>query len=502
MKLYQMLAAVLTAWVCWGALPSTAHAQCPAPSARVVRIDGVVEHKAASAERFTPASVNLDVCLGDSIRTGERSRVTIVFVENTRLVIDQNTEWVVRAPSTPGRTMIDLIRGAILFFSRQPRSLDVKTPFANAAVEGTEFLVRVEADRTFISVFEGHVSAKNDQGSLTLTRDESAVAIQGQAPQRQVVVRPRDAVQWALYYEPILASDSLEQLEKIPESERDARFYVRSASVLLGAGRLDEARTDLDRAATLNPDEGDVDALRTTIAVAQNDRAAALASGREAVRRSPKSAAARLALSYALQANLQLEAARGEMLQAVGDHPDDARALARLAELDLSLGYVDRAGKAARRAAALAPDSARPNTVLGYTALARMDIGGAKVAFERAISLEPGSPLARLGLGLARIREGHLPEGRADIEIAVALNPEDSILRSYLGKAYFDEKRDESGARVRTRKAAGSPRSDALVLSGDRRTDDQPSNRGPGGPAGINRPEREPSRVPIPAVRR
>jgi hypothetical protein len=127
-----------------------------------------------------------------------------VFVDNTRLVIDQNTEWVVREPSATGRTLIDLIRGAILFFARQPRSLDVKTPFVNAAVEGTEFLVRVDADRTFISVFEGHVLAKNDQGALTLARDESAVAVQGQAPQRQVVVRPRDAVQWALYYEPIL----------------------------------------------------------------------------------------------------------------------------------------------------------------------------------------------------------------------------------------------------------------------------------------------------------
>jgi hypothetical protein len=196
----------------------------------VLRLDGVVEHKAKSASGFTPARVNLDVCLGDSIRTGERSRVTIVFVDDTRLVIDQNTEWVVRPPSTPGRTLIDLVRGAILFFARQPRSLDVKTPFANAAVEGTEFLVRVEADRTFISVFEGHVSATNDKGSLTLTRDESAIAIQGQAPQRQVVVRPRDAVQWALYYEPILPADSLEQLDKVPEPERNAAL-LRTESV-------------------------------------------------------------------------------------------------------------------------------------------------------------------------------------------------------------------------------------------------------------------------------
>jgi len=48
------------------------------------------------------------------------------------VVIDQNTEWVVRQPATPGRTVIDLIKGAILFFARRPRSLDIKTPFVNA----------------------------------------------------------------------------------------------------------------------------------------------------------------------------------------------------------------------------------------------------------------------------------------------------------------------------------------------------------------------------------
>src|SRR6186997_254411 len=129
MKLKQKLAAVLAACCFWCTSPATAHAQCAAPTARILRIDGLVQHKATSAAEFAPATVNLDVCLGDSIRTGERSRATIVFVDDTRLVIDQNTEWIVRAPTTPGRTLIDLIRGAILFFARQPRSLDAKTPF-------------------------------------------------------------------------------------------------------------------------------------------------------------------------------------------------------------------------------------------------------------------------------------------------------------------------------------------------------------------------------------
>jgi tetratricopeptide (TPR) repeat protein len=438
----QGLAPVVAAWVLWCVSPSTAHAQCPEPSARIVHIDRLVEYKAVSAKMFVPASVNRDVCRGDSIRTGERSRATIVFVDNTRLVIDQNTEWVVREPVVPGRTLIDLIKGAILFLTRQPRSLDVHTPFVNAAVEGTEFLVRVGEDRTLITVFEGRVAAANPSGSLTLTQNQSAVALRNQAPQRQIIIRPRDAVQWALYYQPILPADSFERLDQIPEAQRDTDFYVRRAGALLGVGRLDEARADLERALDRDPNDGNAYALRAIIAVALNDRTEALANGREAVNRSPKSAAARIALSYALQANFELEAARDELLQAVADQPDDARAWARLAELWLSLGYLDRAREAAKRAASLTPDEARANAVLGYVALARVDVGGATTAFERAIALESGNPLARLGLGLAKIRKGRLADGRREIEIAAALNPEDPIVRSYLGKAYFEEKRE------------------------------------------------------------
>ena len=45
------------------------------------------------------------------------------------------------------RSLIDLILGGVYFFSHRPRALEVDTPFVNAAAEGTEFLVRVGADR-------------------------------------------------------------------------------------------------------------------------------------------------------------------------------------------------------------------------------------------------------------------------------------------------------------------------------------------------------------------
>lgn len=442
------VAAGLSLWGLLALSSSPAEAACAQPMARVVSFDNAVQLKEASSGVFVAVAMNAPVCEGDSIRVGGFSRATVAFLDSgLRLTIEQNTEWVVRQPRVPGRSIIELIRGAILFFTSRPRSLDVQTPFVNAAVEGTEFLVRVADNRAEINVLEGTVALTNDSGQLTLTGGQSGQAVAGQAPQR-INIRPRDAVQWALYYEPVAPpTDSLAQLDRVQPADRDSQFYVRRASLRLGVGAVADARADIGEALRVEPGNGDAYALAAIIDVALNNREGALENGRRAVELRPQSVSARIALSYAFQTSFKLEAARDELLRIVPesrsqDGPQHAVALARLAELSLSLGDLDKAVDAAGRAVAVAPNLARPQTVLGFVELTRLHTSAAKAAFNNAISLESGSPLARFGLGLAMIREGDLRGGRSEIETAAALNVEDAIIRSYLGKAYFDEKND------------------------------------------------------------
>ena len=383
----------------------------------------------------------MQVCAGDTIEVPARSRAVVyITASNTQLVLDQNSQLEI-APANAKMPYVSLLRGALLFITRLRRSFEVRTPFVNASVEGTEFVVRIDTDRAFVTVLEGTVRATNDRGNVVVGAGQQAVAIKGQPPQIQVVVRPRDAVQWAVYYEPVLPGDTFERIDAIPPANQDAAFFVRRAALLLGVGQLEAARADLDQAQKLDPGSSDAYALRAIVAVALNDKSQALDNGRRAVERAPSSTSARLALSYALQANFQLEEARDVVAQAVSSAPD-ASAWARLAELRLMLDDVSGASDAATQSVKLAPESGRPHVVLGFTQLAQLKIGDAERTFERAITLESNDPLAYLGHGLARIRRGKLAEGRADLELAVALSPENPIMRSYLGKAYFDEKRD------------------------------------------------------------
>jgi Tfp pilus assembly protein PilF len=455
------------------ALGSAAQAadSCEPVVGRVASAEGNVEVQRGADASWTAAKLNQTLCEGDSVRAAERSRAAIALSNQAVLRVDQNSAVrLVNVSNKPEeRSFVDLLRGAIQSFSRKPRRLEVSTPYLNGSIEGTEFVMRVTDKETILTVFEGTVRAGNPQGTVAVTSGQSVAAEAGKAPQPRTVVRPRDAAQWALYYPPVLAmTDSaaapaslrnaqesaargnypaaFAALDGVPEGERDARFHLLRASLLLSVGRVDDARADIDRALVQDAGSGLSHALSAVIAVVLNDRDRALAEGRKAVELAPDSAAAYIALSYAQQARFDLPAARETLLTAVKRQPKDALAWARLSELHLMLGERRDSIAAAEKSLALAPGLGRAHMALGFAALANFQISAATDSFEKAIAADNADPLPHLGLGLARINRGKLEAGRGEIELAVGLDSNSALLRAYLGKAYFEERRADIDA--------------------------------------------------------
>jgi len=442
---------------------------------KIVSVQGRVQVRRAGAAEWVSVRLNETYGFGDMIRVQEQSRAAVVLRSGAILRLDQKTTITFSASEQKEESsLLDLLHGAAHFFSPTPRKLKVTTPFVNAAVGGTEFFVRVERNQTLLSVFEGRVAAINEAGSLVLASGQSAIAWTGQAPVSQVVVRPRDAVQWALYYPPILdyqpadfpgggetswqamvrksigffwggdLASAFFNLKETPDDISDPRFFTYRAALHLSVGRVDDASADIEKALNLDPYDNHAFALQSIIAVAQNRKEQALDLARKVVEFAPESSAARVALSYAQQAHFDIKSALVSLKEAANLDPENALVQARQAELQLSMGNLDEAVRAAREAVSLNPDIARTQTVLGFAYLTEIKTLDAKNAFKRAIELDQAAPLPRLGLGLARIREGDLKQGRGEIEIAASLDPDNSLIRSYLGKAYFEEKRDKS----------------------------------------------------------
>ncbi|OEU64955.1 MAG: hypothetical protein BA867_08265 [Desulfobacterales bacterium S5133MH16] len=438
---FRILISALLISILVGVLSSTSWASEPSEEwvGKIVSIQGTVQVRRIDTTHWTPVHLNDTCCIGDMIRVQENSRAALVLYNGATLRLDQNSVITFMDVEKKQTLLIRLLKGAAHFFSRIPRSLKLATPFVNGGVEGTEFYVRVDRAQTFLSIFEGKVLAENEAGSLVLSSGQSAVAEKGKAPVLRVVVRPRDAVRWALYYPPVIYAHPEEV--RIEEDTSNPRFLAHRASSLLSVGRVDEAKVDIENALKLDPKYTDAIALQSIIAVVQNEKEKALNFAQKAIETDLESATAQIALSYAQQAGFDLKSARDSLEAAVKLAPENALAWARLAELWSSFGELDQALEAAQKAVALDPNLSRTQTVLGFAYLTQIETKESKKAFEKAIELDQADSLPRLGLGLAKIREGNLKDGGREIEIAASLDPNNSLIRSYLGKVYYEEKR-------------------------------------------------------------
>lgn len=448
-------------------------ARCDNPIATVTSVQGTVEIRRSERDAWQAAQLNQALCSGVEVRTQALSRAQILLRQDdaegpneTHFQLDEHSALALPKPDKT--SWLDLLRGAAHFLSRTPTTLTIRTLFANAKVEGTEFLVRVAPAQTSVSVFEGKILVSNALGSVHLVNGEAAVAEANRAPRREILVKPRDAVQWALYYPPLIDArlaaagpnaealrealrlyqsgqimQAVGRLDKIDPKRRDSAYHALRAGLLLSVGRVELARGNIAAARKLNPEDGTALALESIIAITQNDKNQALRLTQQAIIAEPNSSVPHVARSYAEQASFNLDKALDSARTATRLAPDNALAWARVAELELAQGDTDEAEEAAEKSRTLDPQLARTQTIAGFAALTRIEISKATSSFTKAIARDPADPLPRLGLGLAKIRRGQLEEGRRDIEVAANLDPNNALVRSYLGKAYYEEKRSD-----------------------------------------------------------
>ncbi len=466
--------------------------ECADWIAKVVSTEGRVETRAASDTSpdiiqgvvWQPVTLNQTLCPGSVVHTQAHSRAALLLRNNTVLRLSQKSTLTLPAAQPDKPFWLELLDGAINVITRTPKKFQIDTPSVNAAVDGTEFFVKVaraplpegggvNSGQTTVSVFEGRVIVENPTGSVVLRSGEVATASAGQTPIASIPINPieqREAVHWALHYPPILsyraddfkegdetswqarvrksieytqAGDLQNALASVIDTPQDAAaaFFGYRASHLLNVGRVNEASVDIKTALDIAPNNGIALALQSVIAVAQNHYETALTLATQSTAHAPHVAGSWMALSYAQQANFNLPEAINAAQHGADSEPDNALAWARIAELHLMTGNLDAALAAASKATALNPNLARTQSVLGFVYLTQIKTKHARQAFEQAITLDQADPLPRLGLGLAKIRDGDLTAGREDIEIATALDPNNALVRSYMGKAYYEEKR-------------------------------------------------------------
>jgi Flp pilus assembly protein TadD len=407
--------------------------------ARITSLQNQVETRPAGAAAWSPSALNQDLAASDRVRTGPASRAAILYSDQTLHRLNEKSEVEIVSPSGDKPGLLRILSGQHYFTSRTPKDYGtIETPTVTAAIKGTEFSVDVGADSsTTITMLEGVVLASNSQGSLEVRKGEQAYVEPGKAPVRRVLVRPRDAVAWALYYPQVLGGSDAARLESMGSEGQS----LSRAAAMLSSGQADAAKPLIEEALKSRPNDPTALALASVMEIAADRKEEAARLADKAVEADPKSPAAALAASFAAQASFDIPKARVMAEKAAQLDPQSSAALARAAELRMAEGDLDGARKAAEEAVKRTPDDARALTVLGFVELAGFHSAEAEKLFERAVASDSGYSTAHLGLGIARIRRGKVAEGREELQTATILDPSDSLLRSYLGKAYYEERR-------------------------------------------------------------
>ncbi|HGG60359.1 MAG TPA: tetratricopeptide repeat protein, partial [Gammaproteobacteria bacterium] len=450
--------------------PLAAAEECH-PIATLESIQGFAEKQAADQSRWIPVRLGDTFCQRDKLRTSSNSRAAVRLVNNTLVRLRRDSTLSFTDVHTERKSLIELLRGALHMLSRTPHPLEIKTPFVNAAIEGTEFTLTAEDNASEITVFEGKVIASSEQSRLEINPNETGVIRQGVKPVKSLRLHPREAVAWTLYYPAILdcatldantcAADSpytsvMDQLTRNhPEralaalrktGDASGRFHVVAAGIDLITGNIAEANAHLEAASDDPTFRAAALALKTIIAIAQNNLPRADRQLGAALTSDSRSPLPWLAGSYLHQARFEIPAALAQARKALSLAPRSAIANARVAELLLMSGELDKARQAADRAIRINPLYSHNLVLLGFASLRERSPQSAISAFHQAIELDSGDPLGHFGLGLIDIRQNRMIKGRENLELATLLDPGSALLRSYLGKAYYEENRPKRSA--------------------------------------------------------
>lgn len=218
------------------------------PDATIISLHGSGNYLEQTDSGWKPASVNKTLAAGNQVRTAHQSRMALLFKDRTQLRLHQDTVLqIIGVGSDSSNTKLKLDRGRAWAQSKTMiQGLTMETPTATAAIRGTDWELAVEEDGTSqITVLSGVVEFSNEQGSVTVNKNEQARAQKGKAPVKVLIINPRERVQWVSSY-------SLDPLRHIDFRKAGGASTKGSAPVddafgLMDQGRFSEASVTLEK---------------------------------------------------------------------------------------------------------------------------------------------------------------------------------------------------------------------------------------------------------------
>lgn len=396
-----------------------------ANEAEVISVTGKGEAREPGASDWRAAVTKQRLRGGSFVRTGDASTMALLMQDKTQLRLNQNSLVQIKEASASGAPTRLELRGGRAWMNTKGRGANVviETPNATAAIRGTEWELEVDpAGKTLLAVFSGTVEFSNDQGRVSVGRNEAAIAEKGKAPVKVALTNPRDRVQWvnALRVEP----------RRYAEAAKGSA-PLRTALDAIRAGDLAAARRTLEGEKSRGTKTPAVYGLLAELDLVAGDTERALATLREGLAHAPRDPELLAQLATAQLVADQPEAARRTVAQ-----PRDAETagiLVAQGEIARRDGDAPAAIGAFRRATTAAPGDERGWFALGRALNEQEDTTRARRALTQAIRLDPECAGCQGELGTLETFANRFERAQAAFDGALAANPADYVAHTGLG---------------------------------------------------------------------
>ena len=382
-----------------GFLSAYVSAQSPERAAEVVSVSGQGESRAGEAGPWKPAVAQQELFTRDYVRTGAYSRMGLLFRDRTQVRLAEKTLLSIKSapPSPEDPTVLRLEQGRSWSqTNRTPSNLYLETPSATAAVRGTDWEVEVFEDgRSLVTVLSGEVLFSNDQGSVTVGRNEQAQAIPGQAPVKLLIANPRSRVQWVTAY------------------SIDPARHIDAAAV------QPAERERLERVAEMVRSERLEDAYTAAVEEIEGGQAT--------------QPAAWLIASDLMAHQGLLERANDFVQQGLARFRDEPRLVAQLARIALASGDIEEASSRIASVLRAPEPSFEARLVAADIARASGEAGPARRGYEAARAQRPADDRPWYGLGVVDSEREAIASGRSNLHEALERNPAGAGYQGELG---------------------------------------------------------------------
>jgi ferric-dicitrate binding protein FerR (iron transport regulator) len=137
---------------------------------------------------------------GDECKTERGSQALIRLADGTQLAMNEETTFIVRARTERARGVTRIFKlfiGEMWMKTPGPKSIEVETPVATAAIKGTEFNIQVLPDgRSILTVVEGVVEFGTPFGTCPIRTSTQSFGERGKRCTKPVPINPAPVIAW------------------------------------------------------------------------------------------------------------------------------------------------------------------------------------------------------------------------------------------------------------------------------------------------------------------